>query len=268
MSDGTDQNQVRSHAEQQYGSAGNLNARQSLHTRFSTNPVSWHRWVFDQFAIPAVANVLELGCGPGILWSENLDRLPDGWQITLSDFSEGMVDEARRKLGVDRFAYSVMDAQEITVPDACLDAVIANHMLYHVPDLAKGLSEIQRVLRPGGCFYAATNGRDHLRELDELHARVGLRTPAFLMGSFELENGAEMLSAWFGDVELRGREDGLAVTEIEPLVDYILSAQDPPPTESQLSQIRRIIGEEITRMGAFGITKSAGMFIARKEALR
>ena len=81
--------------QQQYKDASNLNARVRLHARFSTNPYHWFLWIFDQFKIPGQARVLELGCGPADLWRMNLERIPPGWDITLSDFSSGMVDQAR-----------------------------------------------------------------------------------------------------------------------------------------------------------------------------
>jgi hypothetical protein len=42
-----------------------------LHARFSTNTYGWQRWLFDHFSLPAGSQVLELGCGPDLLWSEN-----------------------------------------------------------------------------------------------------------------------------------------------------------------------------------------------------
>src|SRR5579859_7250150 len=82
----------------QYHDASNLNARMALHARFSVNGYGWHRWVFDQFYLPPQARLLELGCGPGTLWAKNHDRIPKGWNILLSDFSAGMLEEARYNL--------------------------------------------------------------------------------------------------------------------------------------------------------------------------
>ena len=45
-----------------------------------------------------------------------------------------------------------IDIQDIPFPDHCFDVVIANHMLYHVPDLTKAISEVHRVLRTDGKF--------------------------------------------------------------------------------------------------------------------
>ena len=77
----------------QYHDDSNLNARSALHERFSTNPYGWHRWVFDHLTtLPVQMCILELGCGPGYLWDANRDRIPAGWDLTLTDFSAGMVD--------------------------------------------------------------------------------------------------------------------------------------------------------------------------------
>ena len=59
--------------KQEYRDATNLNARIRLHQRFSLNPYGWLRWVFDQLDLPSECRILELGCGPGNLWLENLD---------------------------------------------------------------------------------------------------------------------------------------------------------------------------------------------------
>ncbi|HET7639881.1 MAG TPA: class I SAM-dependent methyltransferase, partial [Ktedonobacteraceae bacterium] len=80
----------------QYNNAQKLEARIQLHQRFSTNTYDWHRWVFDHLTIPPDSRILELGCGPADLWRKNADRIPENWHITLSDFSPGMLQEARQ----------------------------------------------------------------------------------------------------------------------------------------------------------------------------
>ena len=98
---------------------------------------------------------------------KNRDRIPEGWDIALTDFSEGMVADAQQNLRERTHAnkFAVMDAQSIEFEDKYFDAVVANHMLYHVPDRMKTFLEIRRVLRTGGHLYATTNGRTHLKEL-------------------------------------------------------------------------------------------------------
>src|SRR5919107_6315953 len=92
----------REFVTRQYRDASKLNARIALHERFSTNPYGLQAWVFDHFELPDEASILDVGCGPGLLWKKNLDRLPGRWNITLMDASPGMVAEAEDSLGSDR----------------------------------------------------------------------------------------------------------------------------------------------------------------------
>jgi ubiquinone/menaquinone biosynthesis C-methylase UbiE len=252
----------------QYQNASNLNARIQLHARFSANRYGWHRWVFDQLDLSPESRVLELGCGPGRLWVENLHRIPEGWDITLSDFSPGMLREAQRNLrnGHRRFEFYVVDAQMIPFEGESFDTVIANHMLYHVPDRTKAFSEIRRVLRPGGRFYASTVGRAHLRELYELLRRFDPNTD-FRIGStadsFLLENGRDQLSQWFSRVTVRRYEDALLVTEADPLVAYVLSTRaNSVLVGDKLTGFIEFVKRELTVHGAIRVKKDSGIFVA------
>lgn len=51
-----------------------------------------------------------------------------------------------------------IDITDIPFEDGSFDFAIANHMLYHVPDLDKAIGEVHRVLKPDGVFYATTTG--------------------------------------------------------------------------------------------------------------
>lgn len=266
MSDMIDQHYMLTH---QYKTASNLGARIQLHERFSTNPVNLQHWVFDQFDLVPSAHILELGCGPGTLWQKNLERIPLTWKITLSDFSAGMVQEIQRNLPVDdkRFSFQVIDAQAIPFGDNSFDAVLANHMLYHVPDLSQALSEMRRVLRPQGKFYATTNGSAHLQEIRMFMQQAGFGNSNGVMGfedgAFRLENGLELLASWFSQIELRHFEGDLAVTETEPIVAFILASVKPETiNEQRVRTLRMLIDQELVQHGVVHITKDTGIFIA------
>lgn len=252
----------------QYKDATNFGARVQLHRRFSTNKYGWHRWVFDHFKLNEGSNVLEIGCGPGLLWSGNRHRIPASWQITLTDFSPGMLQEARERLGEERFVYEVADAQALSFADACFDAVIANHMLYHVPDLPRALTEIQRVLKPGGRFYASTIGLEHMHELDELIWQCWPDSPWKGLGKsapFILENGQEMLAPFFTQIAKDTYEDVLEVTEAEPLADYVFSVRSGLLLSDQDREaFIELLRQELAERGIIPITNASGMFEARK----
>lgn len=252
---------------QQYHNANNLNARVTLHERFSTNPYGWFRWMFDQYDLPSNCQILELGCGQGDFWRSNLPRIPPGWDVTLSDFSAGMIGRARSVLaGARPFAFRIIDAQSIPFEAGRFDVVVANHMLYHVPDRPRALSEIRRVLKPGGVLFASTIGARHMAEIFELAYRFsqGRMTDQLKSTSeFTLESGQAQLEPFFSQVVVRRYEDGLHVTEAVPLADYILS------TVRFGGKLRRealleFIEAEMQRCGgAIDITKDSGLFIAR-----
>lgn len=251
---------------EQYKDASNLNARFQLHARFSVNKRGWNRWVFDQFRIAPGSRILELGCGPGKLWLSNLDRIADDWQITLSDFSPGMLQEARQNLSHNRhhFAFQVIDAQSIPFDDASLDVVIADHMLYHVPDRPKALAEMRRVLKADGRLYTSTFGDSDLHEITELIGRID-RTFTRRRGiyPFTLENGAEQLARWFASITLYRYDDALVVTEVEPVIEYILSGSAKAVLVGEkLQRLRELLEQELATNKAIYITKDPGLFEA------
>jgi SAM-dependent methyltransferase len=252
---------------EQYKNATNLDARVRLHLLFSTNKYGWQQWCFDHYTLPADAHVLEIGCGPAHLWTTNMDRVPPGWRITLSDFSRGMLEQARRNLGehAAAFTFEIVDVQQIPFEAGTFDAAIANHMLYHVPDRATALSEMRRVLKPGGTVYLATNGLSHLRELYELERRFD---PAIDFGwssatptLFSLDHGGEEVARFFQHVRVIRYDDALRITQAEPLVDYILSMSTAAPLHERRAELQRFIADEIQQRGAIHITKESGMFL-------
>ena len=129
--------------------------------------------------------VLEVGCGWGEL-AEWIAR-DTGAEVVAVDLSPRMVELARER-GVDA---QVADVQELPFGDGEFDLVVAAWMLYHVPDLDRGIRELARVLRPGGRLVAVTNSRFHLIELRQL---VG-SGPSTL--SFARETGEALLAPHF-----------------------------------------------------------------------
>lgn len=266
----------------QYADAGNLNARIQLHERFSTNREDLHHWIFTHLldTLGPEAQILEVGCGPADLWRKNLERLPAGWRVTLTDFSPGMIEAARAAVAPrsEQFTLAVANVQELPFADSSFDAVVADYMLYHVPDRPRALAELRRVLRAGGHLFAATNGAGHMRELDEMIApylpeiaayrpdllpALAQRMPAIQGEGFTLENGAEQLEAAFANVRLDTIPDGLIVTEAAPLIAYLRSISaglDLPPDLVERFSLQ--IEQQIATDGAIRITKATGLFLA------
>lgn len=249
---------------QQYQDSSSLVARINIHERFSTNAQGWHRWVFEQLQLKSKARILEIGCGTGALWHINIESIAPDWDITLSDFSAGMVESAKGIFGplAKRFTWNIIDAQSIPYGDQSFDVVIANHMLYHVPNRQQALQEVRRILRPSGQFYASANGRDHLREMDDLfHVWFPEKERDNSVEKFGLETGEAQLIQNFSKIALHIYPDTLQVTEVEPLLHYLLSTSAKDVLDEQhLYLIREVIENEFKQKGCFFVTKSSGLF--------
>ena len=248
---------------EQYKNASNLHARIGLHERFSTNAYGWHPWVFDHLDLPAQSSILELGCGSGLLWVKNMDRIPEGWEIMLTDLSPGMLEEAQGNLRNSQFRFEVADVQAIPFDAETFDAVIANHMLYHVPDRPRAFAEIRRVMKPGGFFYAAANGRTAPGGSRDIRNWI-MNPDAYKQEDtgFSLETGGAELSQWFSNVAQHRYEDALAITEAAPLVEYVRSGKRT--SDEELRAFEQIVKQKIAEQGVIHIPKSPGMFISQK----
>lgn len=257
--------------DEQYKDASRLAARSNLHANYSRNGYGWYPWQFDLYlqALAPDARILELGAGGGWLWAANAERIPANWQITLSDFSPGMLEEQRKTLAnvPHAFEHREIDAQAIPYPDGTFDAVLANHMLYHVPDRAKAIAEMRRVLKPDGVVFTATNGATHMQELHALMERFDYQRGDWLQGfmndaGYQLENGAVQLRAQFGQVETRHYDDAIEIPSAEPLLAYVLSLP-VVMSEETLAGMRAAIEAEIAQNGKMTISKDSGVLIAR-----
>jgi SAM-dependent methyltransferase len=148
--------------------------------------------MFEAVAEVSPQRVLEVGCGPG----EAADRIAGetGADVVAIDISPRMVEIARGQ-GVDAH---VADVQDLPFDDSSFDLALAAWMLFHVPDLDRALSELRRVLVPGGRLVAVTNSELHLSEAREL-AGINMRGRV----PFSRENGMTILRRFFEPVEQR-----------------------------------------------------------------
>ncbi|MBO4687276.1 MAG: class I SAM-dependent methyltransferase [Clostridiales bacterium] len=247
----------------QYQSSANLSTRISIHDKYSTNKMGFGNWIFSNYEILPGYRVLELGCGTGDMWVGKDDVVDKCGQLVLSDFSEGMIDTSRSKLPhYGKIEYRVIDIQTIPFEDDSFDVVIANMMLYHVPDLQQGLREVRRVLRKGGVFYCATFGEHGIIEyLSQILGEYGVEDNT--NKNFTLQNGNEYLKEFFESVERREYKDSLAVTDIDDLVGYIFSLSSMTTLgQMHREEIRAALEKEKVD-GVLIVPKDYGMFICR-----
>lgn len=130
----------------------------SLYQRFFAHGLSWgddaqHRiygeWKRRLFE-DIDGTVVEIGPGTGV----NLPYLPDGIRWIGLEPNPHMHDYIREKLA-DRAIDANLQpdsVEESGLPDDCADAIISTLVLCSVPDVTEALTEIRRILRPGGRF--------------------------------------------------------------------------------------------------------------------
>ncbi len=108
--------------------------------------------ILDGLRLRNGSRVLDLGCGLGDDAFQIAERVGASGRVTGVDVSTSMIDEARRRalerrLPVD---FEVGDSQALRFETGTFDGVRAERMLMHVPDAARAIGEMARVLAPGG----------------------------------------------------------------------------------------------------------------------
>ncbi len=227
----------------QYKSADKLKARIALHEKYGQGKIDFHRWLFEHIDIKEDARVLELGTGSARVWLQNRTRIPQAWDITLSDFSEGMLAEAKNNLAdIDhKFEFRQIDIQNIPFADDSFDMLMANHMLYHVPDIDKAISEVKRVLKPKGKFYAAANAKGNMLELRQMLNDISKFFPNDVVVNlnnipYTLDLAPSYLEKYFDNIERFNLNSQIIVDKAKPIMDYLISMIDLDKLENLVSQ--------------------------------
>jgi len=142
-------------------------------------------------------------------------------------------------------------------------------MLYHVPDIPQTLTEITRVLKPGGLLCTATNG---LTLMLEIHQFIQMynhnyQTRGREAARFCLENAQTLSAPYFSNTDVVIYDDHLEVTKSKKLLAYILSIgrMIEGITSQDITKIRRILQKQIMIVGHIYISKSQGLLLAVKE---
>lgn len=247
----------------QYAVPEGLNTRLTFHEKYSENKQGYGAWLVSKYDIRDGMTVLEVGCGTGSIWLGHEKTVSRCRKLILTDLSEGMLETAKKNLGEhDNIEYRIADIQDLPFEDTSFDVVIANSMLYHVPDIGKGLREVRRVLKAGGIFYCATFGENNFT--DRLAEWFKLSGEDFKPNhSFTMQNGKGILSRFFEDITPLFYEDSFHITETEDLVEYLRSlASFKTVTDLPVQKIRDILKEHAAD-GSIDLHKEYGMFICR-----
>jgi SAM-dependent methyltransferase len=160
-------------------------------------------------------DILEIGCGTGVFAERLAAQHPDA-ALLATDQSARFV-ELTAARGVEA---RVADATELPFEDDTFDLVAAMWMLYHVPDLDRGLAEVRRVLRPGGRFLAVTNGDEHVADLRREAGGSAVVT------AFSSENGEDALRRHFDVVRREDLHTRAVFPDHATAVAYLASSNE------------------------------------------
>ncbi|KKX30576.1 class I SAM-dependent methyltransferase [Rhizobium sp. LC145] len=253
----------------QYADSRRLAARGRLNREYTIAEIGWFSWVARQLPLDPGDRVLDIGCGPGWFWASVIGDVPGNLDLTLADQSAGMVEEAVNRCRTLPFGSVAGRQAEVTAlpfDDGSFDAVIAMHMLYHVPDPVTGMAEMFRVLKPGGVLAVTTNGIGNMREIYELTTVFGSSPVDPGGAAFGYQKAEELMAAQFGNVTFSEHPARMRITEPE---DVFLALTSYPPgdgaSETQLAAFREAIAEAFERGGGvLEARKETGLFLSRK----
>jgi len=128
----------------------------------------WHIPDAADFAGAHGLRVLEIGCGLG---TDGVQFAKAGADYTGVDLTDAAIELARKRFELSglRGELRVSDAENLDFADESFDLVYSHGVLHHTPDIARAVSEIHRVLKPGGRAIVMLYHRD------SYNYRVGIR---------------------------------------------------------------------------------------------
>ena len=257
----------------QYGTAEKLNIRIASHERYSEQTQDFRAWVLQWLDLKPGLTVLDVGCGSGV-FHRALGQ--HDVRVIACDRSPGMAQEVVAQAAQYRLPVDACQAEAEALPVAAgsCDRVMANHMLYHVPNQERALRELRRVLKPGGRVVMATNAADHGRRLRVLHDEVageqGYTPTGNLAGRFTLDD-LPLVQRVFADAERHVVRNAFVFPTAEAALAYYASGlvdgiaerdADGSHRGKLLPLMAARIEAIIEREGVFRVPKDAGCFVA------
>jgi len=266
-------------AEGAYGTTSNLDRRKALY-QFTTPFFVIEDEILNLSQFTDGLSMLDVGCGTGKLLLKTAAVYPNSKLVGL-DISENMLKAAKQKTKKDNLLniqFQIGDVQDIPFPMGSFDRVVAMHMLYHVSDIGRALSEISRVLKPDGVAVVTANSMHSRKKLNSLKALAAkiMNREVFSDPNrrFNLEVGPEMLKRYFSLVELSVFESTLHLTEPQPYIDYFDSLRSfwqPYPGDNDwakvMSAVREQIETEIHSSGEFNDNTGFGVMIGSNSPI-
>ena len=251
-----------------------LRLRQDVYDRYGVPQIDYRAWVLDRLHWRGDERVLDVGSGPGDYYTALTGRYPDvdyvgvdlAWEMLESNPARPDMAQA--------------DLAELPFASGTFDVVMANHVLFMVPDREQAIRELRRVLKPDGVLLAATNSVHTMPEFQALMRRAlvllgasgkgQVQPPQFPHHAFSLENGTRQLAQQFFAVVRYDLPTALVFPSIDPIVSFLDSTRamrepylpDDITWDDLMMVMREQMAALLTHFGELVINKISGVLIA------
>ena len=177
--------------------------------------------------------VLDVGCGTGSL-TFMLPEIANVQAITGIDLTPGFVEFARRRNSDLRITFQEGDARQLPFEDGAFDRAFSMLVLQFIPDAARAVAEMKRVVRPGGSVTAAVwdtfGGQPHIRLIWDIAAVLDPGIERNLFRS--LSGPGEMAELWqeigLRDVEMTSLLIRMDFTSFDDYWSPFAAGEGPP----------------------------------------
>lgn len=220
------------------------NAFEKLTSQFSNEAL-------QQLGLESGESVLDVAAGTG---SFSLAAARAGGDVHATDFAQGMIDRLNQRItkeGLENIRAEVMDGQNLDLDDASYDVAASVVGVIFFPDIAKGLSELRRILKPKGRVAVVCWGDpDKFEMMAYLKQAIQIAAPDFemptqtpvwarLLGREQLETA--MTDAGFRNVRVTNMVGKLEMESPDTFWNDFTSSAPP------LEKLFEALGDENTR---------------------
>ena len=188
----------------------------------------WSRLIGESFldwlALPNGLRCLDVGCGNGAFTEVLMARGAPAGVVGL-DPSDGQIAFAREQAGAKTAEFHVGDAQALPFGDDSFDAALMALVISFVPDPAKAVAEMARVVRPGGWvatyMWDITNGGLPIVPLYRAGKSLGLTTPGAANPAVSRREALEQLwqRAGLADIEAQAFRTNVVYADFDDFWD-------------------------------------------------
>lgn len=255
--------------DKQYKDAKNYGGRTGL-WNYSEPKFNIWEWTAKHYDFSTAKNVLEVGCGTGVFWQSVASRLSDQHHIVLTDFAEVMLAGTRENLKDVKFPcpvdFKIADVENLPFADKSFDAILAHLMIYHVPSPEKALSEIKRVLKPGGWVGISTATLGSWYEIFTFAHALDPRIPLYssMSGCFPMERADMVLPDFFPQIKKYIHQIKMKIPTVEPIMNFLrthLIAQTLNLSEEFFQKFEQVISAELKKKGVFMVNFYSTLYV-------